>query len=95
MGLRRHLINAGINAAQKETAQCIAVGGGNNSSCGIHQLHVRLGHGRVLRVQDLPGNAAGVVGLQHNSHGNVLAATHVRLDADNCLEVVIMRDPQR
>jgi len=29
--------------------------------------------------------------LQHHSHGNVLAATHVHLDADNCLEVVIMK----
>jgi CopG family transcriptional regulator, nickel-responsive regulator len=29
--------------------------------------------------------------LQHHSHGNVLAATHVHLDADNCLEVVILK----
>ena len=29
--------------------------------------------------------------LQHHSHGNVMAATHVHLDADNCLEVVIMQ----
>jgi CopG family transcriptional regulator, nickel-responsive regulator len=29
--------------------------------------------------------------IQHHSHGNVLAATHVHLDKDNCLEVVIMR----
>ena len=29
--------------------------------------------------------------IQHHSHGNVLAATHVHLDADNCLEVVIMK----
>ena len=29
--------------------------------------------------------------LQHHSHDNVLAATHVHLDADNCLEVVIMK----
>jgi CopG family nickel-responsive transcriptional regulator len=29
--------------------------------------------------------------IQHHSHGNVLAATHVHLDADNCLEVVIMQ----
>jgi CopG family transcriptional regulator, nickel-responsive regulator len=29
--------------------------------------------------------------LQHHSHGNVLAATHVHLDRDNCLEVVIMK----
>jgi len=29
--------------------------------------------------------------IQHHSHGNILAATHVHLDSDNCLEVVIMR----
>ncbi|MFZ1137048.1 MAG: nickel-responsive transcriptional regulator NikR [Candidatus Korobacteraceae bacterium] len=29
--------------------------------------------------------------IQHHSHGSVLAATHVHLDADNCLEVVIMK----
>lgn len=28
--------------------------------------------------------------LQHHSHENVTAATHVHLDHDNCLEVVIM-----
>jgi CopG family nickel-responsive transcriptional regulator len=29
--------------------------------------------------------------IQHHSHQNILAATHVHLDADNCLEVVIMK----
>jgi CopG family transcriptional regulator, nickel-responsive regulator len=29
--------------------------------------------------------------IQHHSHGSVLAATHVHLDEDNCLEVVIMK----
>ncbi len=29
--------------------------------------------------------------IQHDSHGSVLAATHVHLDADICLEVVIMK----
>jgi CopG family transcriptional regulator, nickel-responsive regulator len=29
--------------------------------------------------------------IQHHSHENVLAATHVHLDHDNCLEVVIMK----
>jgi CopG family nickel-responsive transcriptional regulator len=29
--------------------------------------------------------------IQHHAHRNVLAATHVHLDADNCLEVVIMK----
>jgi CopG family nickel-responsive transcriptional regulator len=30
---------------------------------------------------------------QHHHHGNVLAATHVHLDENNCFEVVIMRGP--
>ncbi|MCL2660296.1 MAG: nickel-responsive transcriptional regulator NikR [Acidobacteriaceae bacterium] len=30
---------------------------------------------------------------QHHHHGNVLAATHVHLDAKNCFEVVIMKGP--
>jgi CopG family nickel-responsive transcriptional regulator len=29
--------------------------------------------------------------IQHHSHGNVMATTHVHLDEDNCLEVVIMK----
>jgi len=29
--------------------------------------------------------------IQHHSHEHVMAATHVHLDADNCLEVVIMK----
>lgn len=29
--------------------------------------------------------------IQHHAHDNVLAATHVHLDADNCLEVVLMK----
>ena len=29
--------------------------------------------------------------IQHHSHDTVLAATHVHLDSDNCLEVVIMK----
>jgi CopG family nickel-responsive transcriptional regulator len=32
-----------------------------------------------------------LIEIQHHSHGNVMAATHVHLDADNCLEVVIMK----
>jgi CopG family nickel-responsive transcriptional regulator len=30
---------------------------------------------------------------QHHHHGNVLASTHVHLDEDTCLEVVIMKGP--
>jgi CopG family nickel-responsive transcriptional regulator len=30
---------------------------------------------------------------QHRHHGNVLAATHVHLDEENCFEVIIMRGP--
>jgi CopG family transcriptional regulator, nickel-responsive regulator len=29
--------------------------------------------------------------IQHHAHASVLAATHVHLDPDNCLEVVIMK----
>src|SRR5262249_20390647 len=29
--------------------------------------------------------------IQHHAHGKVLAATHVHLDTDHCLEVVIMK----
>ena len=38
-----------------------------------------------------PNLANKLTELQHHSHGNVLAATHVHLDHDNCLEVVIMK----
>lgn len=38
-----------------------------------------------------PNLSNKLTGIQHHSHGNVMAATHVHLDADNCLEVVIMR----
>jgi len=38
-----------------------------------------------------PNLANKLTEIQHHSHGNVLAATHVHLDADNCLEVVIMK----
>jgi CopG family nickel-responsive transcriptional regulator len=30
---------------------------------------------------------------QHHHHGNILAATHVHLDENNCFEVVIMKGP--
>ena len=38
-----------------------------------------------------PGLSNKLTEIQHHSHGNLLAATHVHLDADNCLEVVIMK----
>ena len=38
-----------------------------------------------------PNLSEKLTGIQHHSHGNVLATTHVHLDADNCLEVVIMK----
>lgn len=38
-----------------------------------------------------PGLSNKLNEVQHHSHGNVLAATHVHLDHDNCLEVVIMK----
>jgi CopG family transcriptional regulator, nickel-responsive regulator len=30
---------------------------------------------------------------QHHQHGNVLAATHVHLDDENCFEVILMKGP--
>ena len=38
-----------------------------------------------------PGLSGRLTSLQHHLLGNVLAATHVHLDHDNCLEVVIMK----
>jgi CopG family nickel-responsive transcriptional regulator len=38
-----------------------------------------------------PGLSNKLNEVQHHAHGNVLAATHVHLDHDNCLEVVIMK----
>ena len=38
-----------------------------------------------------PNLANRLIEIQHHAHGNVLAATHVHLDEENCLEVVIMK----
>lgn len=38
-----------------------------------------------------PGLSGRLTSLQHHLLGNVLAATHVHLDHDNCLEVIIMK----
>ena len=38
-----------------------------------------------------PGLSNKLTEIQHHAHGKVLAATHVHLDEDNCLEVVIMK----
>ena len=35
--------------------------------------------------------AERLIAIQHEAHSHVLAATHVHLDHDNCLEVVIMK----
>ena len=38
------------------------------------------------------GNVADRLGhIQHHHHGIVVSATHVHLDNDNCLEVIILR----
>jgi len=39
----------------------------------------------------LPNLGQKLTEMQHHSHGAVLAATHVHLDAVNCLEVIIMK----
>lgn len=38
-----------------------------------------------------PKLAEKLIDAQHHAHAMVLAATHVHLDHDNCLEVVIMK----
>ena len=38
-----------------------------------------------------PGLATRLIALQHDTQGQVLAATHVHLDHHNCLEVIIMK----
>jgi CopG family nickel-responsive transcriptional regulator len=38
-----------------------------------------------------PGLSNKLTEIQHHSLGKVMAATHVHLDDDNCLEVVIMK----
>ncbi|MGC1784714.1 MAG: nickel-responsive transcriptional regulator NikR [Acidobacteriaceae bacterium] len=39
----------------------------------------------------LPNLSQKLTETQHHSHGKVLAATHVHLDDDYCLEVIIMK----
>jgi CopG family transcriptional regulator, nickel-responsive regulator len=39
----------------------------------------------------LPKLSEKLTEIQHHAHGSVIAATHVHLDKDNCLEVVIMK----
>jgi len=38
-----------------------------------------------------PNLANKLIEIQHHAHHQVLAATHVHLDHDNCLEVIIMK----
>jgi len=38
-----------------------------------------------------PNLANKLIEIQHHAHNQVLAATHVHLDHDNCLEVIIMK----
>lgn len=38
-----------------------------------------------------PGLSNKLNAMQHHAHRNILAATHVHLDHDNCLEVIIMK----
>jgi CopG family transcriptional regulator, nickel-responsive regulator len=39
----------------------------------------------------LPNLSQKLTETQHHAHGKVLAATHVHLDDDYCLEVIIMK----
>lgn len=37
--------------------------------------------------------AERLTNMQHHHHRNVLSSLHVHLDADNCLEVIVVRGP--
>jgi CopG family nickel-responsive transcriptional regulator len=39
----------------------------------------------------LPNLTQKLIEVQHHAHGKVLAATHIHLDDDYCLEVIIMK----
>lgn len=53
----------------------------------------RVAVGTLTLVYDhhKPGLASRLIALQHDMHGQVLAATHVHLDHHNCLEVIIVK----
>lgn len=42
-----------------------------------------------------PNLSEKLTSVQHHAHDNVLAATHVHLDHDNCLEVIILKGPAK
>jgi CopG family nickel-responsive transcriptional regulator len=56
---------------------------------GMHRVVI----GTLTLVYDhhKAGLPSRLIALQHDMHGQVLAATHVHLDHHNCLEVIIMK----
>ncbi len=40
-----------------------------------------------------PGLTERLTGIQHDHHGEILASTHVHLDHDTCVEVIIVKGP--
>lgn len=57
----------------------------------IHQNKQIVGTLTLVYDHHRPKLSERLIDAQHQSHGKVLAATHVHLDQRNCLEVVIMK----
>jgi CopG family transcriptional regulator, nickel-responsive regulator len=103
----RHVIRTGISLEQELLEKFDRViqrkGYGNRSEairdlvrdCVVEEdvARDRVAVGTLTLVYDhhKPGLASQLIALQHNMHGQVLAATHVHLDHHNCLEVIIMK----
>lgn len=88
----------------KQFDKVIAAKGYKNRSEAIRDLireslvvddsaHNRIVVGTLTMIYDhhRPKLADQLIELQHHAHEKVLAATHVHLDHQNCLEVVIMK----
>jgi CopG family nickel-responsive transcriptional regulator len=102
-----HLVRTGLSLDRKlllRFDRAIAKKGYNNRSEAVRDLirgHLvseevhenRIVVGTLTMVYDhhRPALSERLIALQHHSHGNVLATTHVHLDRSNCLEVVLMK----
>jgi CopG family transcriptional regulator, nickel-responsive regulator len=61
----------------------------------IERNKVMVGTLTILYDHHRPNLMEELVDAQHRAGGNVLAATHVHLDHQNCLEVIIMKGRSR
>ncbi|HEY0704131.1 MAG TPA: nickel-responsive transcriptional regulator NikR [Candidatus Acidoferrales bacterium] len=57
----------------------------------IEQNRMAVGTLTLVYDHHKAGLSNRLTSLQHDMHGQVLAATHVHLDHHNCLEVIIMK----